>query len=148
MAIRARFIDANIFLRYLLGDDPSRTRAATELLVRVERGEEQVVTNSIVMFEVVFTLQGRLKLPKASVRDSLMYLLELDHLVLPERPLFIDALDIYVERNIAFGDAFAAASMASGGIGEIYSWDTEFDQVPGITRILPDSSGPSEADVP
>jgi uncharacterized protein len=137
MAIQPRFIDSNVFLRYLLKDDPTRSQAAFELLARVNRGEERVITNSIVMFEVIFSLQRKLKLPKADVRDSLMYLLELDQLVFPERQLFIDALHLFVEKNIAFGDAFIAVSTARDGIAEIYSWDADFDRLPGVARIEP-----------
>lgn len=35
-----RFVDSNIFIRYLTGDDPTKARAAFDLFQRIKRGEE------------------------------------------------------------------------------------------------------------
>ena len=55
----SRFLDTNILLRYLTRDDPVKAEPALAVLVRVERGEEKVITSPLVIFETVFTLQGR-----------------------------------------------------------------------------------------
>ena len=52
-----RFLDTNILLRYLTRDDEEKARRALALLLRVERGEEEVVTSPMVVFETIFTLQ-------------------------------------------------------------------------------------------
>jgi predicted nucleic acid-binding protein len=41
-----------------------------------------------------------------------------------------------VQHRISFADAFNAAFMQQQ-IGEIYSWDADFDRIPGIARIEP-----------
>jgi predicted nucleic acid-binding protein len=41
---------------------------------------------------------------------------------------------------LSYADAFNAAYMQSRGITEIYSWDTDFDRLPGITRIEPEDT--------
>lgn len=37
-----RFVDSNIFIRYLTNDDPAKARDAFDLFQRVKRGEEVV----------------------------------------------------------------------------------------------------------
>jgi predicted nucleic acid-binding protein len=44
---------------------------------------------------------------------------------------------LYVDRNIAFADAFNAAYMQARGLNEIYSWDTDFDAIAGLARVEP-----------
>jgi predicted nucleic acid-binding protein len=132
-----RYLDSNVFLRYLLDDDPVRSNIAVELLERIDHGDEVATTGPLVIFEVIFTLQRRLKLPNRTVRELLTYILEMQNLRLPERALLISALDLYVELNIPFGDAYIAVSMMDQGIGEIYSWDADYDRVAGISPIEP-----------
>jgi predicted nucleic acid-binding protein len=44
---------------------------------------------------------------------------------------------VFAEKNISFADAFNARVMASKGITEIYSYDTDFDKIVKIKRIEP-----------
>ncbi|MSQ40826.1 MAG: hypothetical protein EXR55_04055 [Dehalococcoidia bacterium] len=53
-----RFLDTNILLRHLTGDDPLKAQACSLLLQRVEWGEEVVETSDCVVWETVFVLQS------------------------------------------------------------------------------------------
>jgi uncharacterized protein len=133
----ARFLDTNVLLRYFANDDPVKAQAALALLQRVERGEERVIVSPMVVFEVVFTLQRSYKMSKADIRRLFWRILSLRDVQLAEKPVFKAAFDLYVEKNIAFADAYHAAWMQRRNITEVYSWDREFDRVPGLTRIEP-----------
>jgi predicted nucleic acid-binding protein len=133
----ARFIDSNVFLRYLLNDDPPRSVASLALLERIDRGVEKAITSTLVLFEVIFTLQRVTGHPKAVVRDLIRYILEIQNLELSDRDQIREALDIYVDNNISFGDGFNVVSMRSAGVSELYSWDREYDRVLGIIRREP-----------
>lgn len=133
----ARFLDTNILLRYLTCDDPDRAPAALDLLTRVERGQERVVTSPLVIFETVFTLQKRYRFPKDQIRQAIADLIAMRGLQLPNKALWIDALDLFVSQNIPFVDAYNAVYMRSRGLTEIYSWDGDFDRIAGIRRVEP-----------
>lgn len=133
----ARFLDTNVLLRYFANDDPAKAQAALALLQRVERGEERVIVSPMVVFEVVFTLQRGYKMPKADIRRLFWRILSLRDVQLAEKRVFKAAFDLYVEKNIAFADAYHAAWMQRRNVTEVYSWDREFDRVPGLTRIEP-----------
>jgi len=133
----ARFLDTNILVRYFTNDEPEMARAALALMEKIERGEERVVTSPIVIFETVFLLERHYKVPKAAIREKVGDVLALRSLHLPEKTLCLQALDLYVEKNIAFADAYHAIWMQARGVTDIYSFDREFDRIAGLHRIDP-----------
>jgi len=132
-----RFLDTNILLRYLTKDDEQKARRALALLSKVERGEEKVVTSPMVIFETVFTLQKRYRVPRERIRDSLGDIISMRGIELPNKRLYGRALELYASKNISFADAFNAAYMQSRGVSEIYSWDTDFDEFEDLARLEP-----------
>lgn len=114
---------------------------ALALLERVERGEETVETTSLVIFETIFTLQSLYRRPRVDIRALVDRVLALQHVRLPEKELIRHALDIYVDINVSFADAFNIAAMRERGLTEVYSWDRDFDRFPGIVRIEPGAEG-------
>jgi predicted nucleic acid-binding protein len=133
----SRFLDTNVLLRYFVATDPDKARHSRDLLWRVERGGEKVVTSLMVVAEVVFTLQRTYKVPKARIREMVGDVLSLRSLQLAGKNLCIEALDLYVDKNVSFVDAYNAIFMRSQGVDEIYSWDSDFDKLPGVRRIEP-----------
>jgi len=133
----ARFLDTNILIRYFTNDEPVMAQAALSLMEKIEQGEERVVTSPIVIFETVFLLERHYNVPKVEIREKVGDVLALRALHLPEKALCVQALDLYVEKNIAFADAYHVVWMQARGVSEIYSFDQEFDRAAGVTRIDP-----------
>jgi predicted nucleic acid-binding protein len=139
-----RFLDTNIFLRYLVkpqtpADEPKR-RACFDLLQRVKRGEEQVTTCEAVLAEVIYNLcsprQYRLSHEEASAR--LRPLLILPGLRLPQKRVYLKALDLFaVSRFLDIEDCLIIAHMEQQGVKELLSYDTDFDQVARVSRQEP-----------
>jgi len=132
-----RFLDANVLLRYFTGGEPAKAQRAKRLLDRVEQGHEKVATSTMIVFEVVFTLQRTYKVPKTAVREMVADVLSLRGLQLPRKDLCLEALALFVEKNISFADAYTAVYMRSRHLSEIYSWDSDFDRIEGLRRITP-----------
>jgi hypothetical protein len=57
---------------------------------------------------------------------------------LPAKNLCIAALNLFVEHNISYADAFNTAYMQHHAITEVYSWDIDFDRIAGIMRVEPE----------
>jgi uncharacterized protein len=132
-----RFLDTNILLRYFTRDDEAKAQKALALLQRVENGEEKVETSLPVIFETVFTLKKEYKIPLAQIKDYLLPILRSRGLKLPSKTLCIAALHLFAKQNISYADAFKAVYMQAKDLTEIYSWDTDFDHIAGITRVEP-----------
>jgi uncharacterized protein len=132
------FIDSNVVLCHLHGDHPEHSPRATALVARIERGEMEAQLSDMVLFETVFTLERSYKIPKAQIRDAILALLALPGLVLPGKRRYARIFEIYVGLNLPFGDAYIAAEMERFGANELYSFDKQFNRVPGITRLEPE----------
>lgn len=129
------FIDADIFLRHLLQDDPSQSPKASAFLRTVEAGTVVVATSDTVVFETVFLLERRYKKPKDQIRSTLLPVLALPGIVLSSKRGFGRVFDLYVDLNLPFADAHHAVMMERMGLKQIVSFDEDFDKVPGIARI-------------
>ena len=134
----ARFLDANLLLRYFTRDDEDKAERVLALLQRVERGEEKLVTSSMVIFETIFTLQRYYRVPRDRIRELMEDLISLRGLQLSNKVLYYRSLELYANNNISFADAFNAAYVLSLHLSEVYSYDTDFDHLPGLQRMEPE----------
>lgn len=132
-----RFLDTNFLLRYFTNDDEEKARAVLELLKRVEKNKEKIITSPLVMFETIFTLQSYYGLSREEIRDLLLPVVNLRGLKLDLKDVFEKALEAYPKRKASFADIFNYYFMLNQGINEIYSFDKDFDKMEGIKRIAP-----------
>jgi uncharacterized protein len=134
------YIDTNVFIRYLTGDDPTKGEASTALMEKVESGEVEVTTCEAIVAEIVFVLSSRSQygLSPQVIRDKVAPILTLKGLKLKNKKLYLEALDIYAAyKGLDYEDALCVADMKQKGIGSIFSYDTDFDQIPQIERQEP-----------
>lgn len=57
--------------------------------------------------------------------------------MLPKKRLFLRIFELYVGKNVSFGDAYNAALMEKLKITDIASYDPHFDRIEGIHRFEP-----------
>ena len=133
------FVDTNIFLRYLTRDDPDKAQACFELFKRAEANQVTLTVTETVVAEVVYVLSSKrtYSLPRDQIRARLYPLLTLQGLRLSQRQTVLRALDLYVAYEIDFEDALIVAHMQRQAIRDVYSYDRDFDQVPGVNRQEP-----------
>jgi len=132
------FLDTNVILRFLLRDDEQKYQRSLRLLKRCENGEEDLETTHLTIAEAAWVLAGRpYKLEPSEIRDRLIPIVALEHLRLPDKALLADALRLYAHTGVDYADAYTAAVMRKHGLDRIYSYDTDFDRIPGLTRAEP-----------
>lgn len=133
------FGDTDIIVRLLTGDDLAKQVAARALFQQVADGTLTIAAPVTVIADAVFVLASpRLyRLPRAQVRALLVPLVRLPHFRVRNRRSVLRALDLYATTNLDFGDAFIVATMEQQGARELYSYDTDFDRIPGIVRQTP-----------
>lgn len=136
-----RFLDTNVILRYLTRDDEAKAEACYQLFQRVGRGEEELLTCEAIVTEVVYVLSSRrapYRLSHEEIRGRLVPILTLRGLRLPQKRVYIRALDLYAAAPfLDFEDALAVAHMERQGVTEIVSYDRDFDLVPELQRVEP-----------
>lgn len=139
-----RFADTNIFLRYLVQPvteiDRVRAEACRELFERVSAATEEITTSEAVLAEIVDVLTSprQYGLSPVDVVARLKPIVALPGLKLARKRLYLRALDIYASHTrLDFEDAITAAIVERMQPAELYSYDTDFDRVPGVSRIEP-----------
>lgn len=135
----ATFVDTNIFLRHLLDDVPAQSAAARRLVHEIEQQTVLAWTSSLAIAEMVFVLENpkTYAFPRARLRDVLLPLLSLPNLRIEHKHLYPRVFDLYVALPIDFIDAYHAALISTLRQDSLYSFDTDFDRVPGLSRLEP-----------
>jgi predicted nucleic acid-binding protein len=133
MATERLFVDANLFLRYLTNDIPAQAEALERLLRRAEAGEVTLVTNAMVVAEIVWTLESYYGLSPADIRAKVWAMLNTPGLEVAEAELVGSAVDVYAEQNVDFIDAYNAGWMKQRDITTICTFDRRhFGRLDGI----------------
>ncbi|MEP0807414.1 MAG: type II toxin-antitoxin system VapC family toxin [Chloroflexota bacterium] len=127
------FVDTNLFLRYLTNDVPAQADAVEELLQRAEQNKVSLITNGMVLAEIVWTLESYYGLERSDIQNKVMAILNTPGLEIPESSLILKSVVWYAEKNVDFIDAYNAAWMGEMGIEKIYTFDQKhfarFDDV-------------------
>ena len=71
------------------------------------------------------------------VADAVLAVLTLPGVKLANKALWRVAFQLHFTYAIDFADAYNAVLMQRMGVSEIYTWDEDFDQIPGLTRVEP-----------
>jgi predicted nucleic acid-binding protein len=132
-----KFVDTNIFLRYLTGDDHPKYERCRGLFKRAVEGELGLSTSVMVIAELVWTLLSYYKVPKAEVVEKVSVIVGTENLFIPDKDVLADALVLYARKNIDFIDAYNAVFMRYHGLHEIYSYDEDFETIEDIERKEP-----------
>ncbi|MBI3977214.1 MAG: PIN domain-containing protein [Chloroflexi bacterium] len=133
------FVDTDVLIRLLTGDDPQKQAQAVALFEQVEAGRLTVAAPDTVIADAVYVLaSSRLyRKSRVEVRDLLAPLVRLADFKVQNRQAVLQALDLYATTRLDFGDALIATSMQQEGSTLLYSYDQDFDRLPGITRRSP-----------
>ena len=132
------FVDTNIFIHYLLGYDRERFRQCHTLIRSAEDGRADLETSTLVIAELIWFLERPpLRTSPARVHSLIAPLLRLDSLRLPDRDLVAAALERHANSTMNFVDACNTVLMQKRRITQIFSYDTDFDGVPGVERVEP-----------
>ena len=132
------FIDTNLFLRYLTNDVPEQADAVEDLLNQAAVGKKPLMTNSLVMAEIVWTLESFYQLKRDAIREKLAAVLNTPGIEVIDGDLVLQALEGYVEKHVDFIDAYNVAWMLSRGLTDVYTFDRKhFNRFEHITVHVP-----------
>jgi predicted nucleic acid-binding protein len=133
------FVDTDVIIRLLTGDDPAKQAAASALFERVEEGSLTLKAPDTVIADAVYVLSSpRLyRQPRRAIAAQLSALVSLPAFAVENRARVLAALELYAGTSLDFADALLVASMQGQGAPVLYSYDADFDRVPGVKRQEP-----------
>lgn len=132
-------VDTDVLVRFFVGDDPTKRRESMALVRRIAAGDEVVRAPLTVIADAAFVLASpRLYgLPRAEVAQMLATIVRLRAFLIDQKPTVLRALQLFGSTRLDFGDAMIVASMEHHAAGVVYSYDADFDGLPGISRRKP-----------
>lgn len=98
-------IDANVIVRYLTGDDPSQSPAATDLFRTAGSGRIHLIIPTPVLQETVYVLETFYDGTPETIAPKLVSLLALPGVSNPDARWVLDGIQWYRTKNADFGDA-------------------------------------------
>jgi predicted nucleic-acid-binding protein len=132
------FADTNLFLQYLTNDVPVQADLVESLLHRAAKGKVNLVTTSMVIAEIVWTLESYYELDKNEIQTMILGILNTDGLEVIDSDLILQAIVHYTDKNVDFIDAFNVAWMARNNVDRAYTFDQKhFSRFEGIVAELP-----------
>ncbi len=132
-----RFVDTNIFIRYLTDDIPDKADRCEKIFQKAVDGEESLYTTDMVIAEIVWVLESYYELPGAEVQEKVEKILNTPNLTCPNKDMILTALVLYVKKNIDFIDAYNAVILRKEGAREVYSYDKHYDRISWLIRKEP-----------
>lgn len=132
-----RFVDTNVFLRFLTRDDPAKFERCRRMFEQAVAGSFSLRTSELVIAEIVWTLLSYYDLPKPVVIEKVGQILNTPNLDVAHQEVLIEALVLWSRHSCDFIDAYNAALMHREGLTELVSYDADFDLIPFTRRQEP-----------
>jgi uncharacterized protein len=136
-----RFLDTNVFIRFLTGDDAAKAAASRALFEAMDRGEEDLFSSEAIVAECIYVLTSKrhYNLARAEAAERLRPALAVRGLHMSEKAVVLASLDVFIDYPaLDFADALVAAHARAEGSGEVMSYDADIANVPGIHRFEPE----------
>lgn len=115
----AALIDANVIIRFLVGDHEAHLKKSTEIFEAIESGSMEVEILDIVLLEVLYVMTKFYKLPRSGVVNDLKTMLALEGVVNADKIILFEALTLFETKNIDFVDAVICAKSQLQGYSRI-----------------------------
>ncbi|HEY3127184.1 MAG TPA: PIN domain-containing protein [Candidatus Limnocylindria bacterium] len=123
--LKAAWLDANVIVR-LLTDQPRDLAAKAQALMRrAERGELVLRLSVVVVAEVVWVLSRRYSHTKEQIAGSIQLVITADGIDVEAADDVLDALQMMVDQNVDFVDAYLAA-VAKRRRESVATFDSDF----------------------
>lgn len=117
------FVDSNIIIRYIIDDIPEQSEIFSLLLDKAEMGDVELVCNSMVIAEIVWTLSSFYKFSKEKITEVLQGIIASKLLSFCERTILLRSLEDFKDLNIDFIDAYIAAWMNDHDVQDLYTFN-------------------------
>jgi predicted nucleic-acid-binding protein len=132
------FVDTNVFLRFLTNDDATKAQRAEALFKKAIAGKLKLETSVLVIAEIIWTLESFYRLAKADIAEKVGIILNTPNLRCPSADVVLEALDIYVTKNVDFIDAFHGVMLRDAGIQRILTYDKKhFERMDWLSVVEP-----------
>jgi Predicted nucleic-acid-binding protein, contains PIN domain len=126
-------VDTNILVRFVTRDDPVQFQQASALLSKA--GEDGLFANPVVLVELHWVLSKVYRMPKADILAVLEGLLESRELVVDQRDLVAQALNVAKRMGVDFSDVVIALLNQQSGCISTVTFDKPALRMPQFGSV-------------
>lgn len=137
-----RFLDANVFIyayykpkKQLTQKEKQMKEHAKKIISGVSQGKEEVIMTVVHVSEIVNILKHGMPLDQLTTIVRGLFMLDNVKIMSVTREAYFAATELGDDLKLEANDALAVDVMRLSNIKEIYSFDEDFDQIEGITRL-------------
>ena len=137
-----RFFDANVLIyayykpkKQLNQKEKQMKEHAKKIVSSVSQGKEQVTTTVVHLSEIVNILKHGIPLDQLTTTIRGLFMLDNVKIMGITREAYFAAAELGDDLKLEANDALAVDIMRLNDIKEIYSFDEDFDEIEGITRL-------------
>ena len=137
-----RFLDANVFIyayykpkRPLTQKEKKRKDHGKKIISEVSQGKEEVMMTVVHLSEVINILKHAMPLPQLTNLILGLFMLNAVQIHGVSKDEYFAATELGDDLKLDPNDALAVDVMRHNNIMEIYSFDEDFDNVEGISRL-------------
>ena len=133
------YVDTDVLIRFLTGDDPQKQAQAAALFQAIEDGQLIVEAPVTVIADAIYVLSSNrlYNLARPDVQALLTPIVRLRGFQVTHRRTVLRALELFGATRLDSGDCLIVALMEQRGSTTLYSYDTEFDRITTFQRQEP-----------
>lgn len=129
-------VDANVVLRYLVGDDPGQEMAARDLMDGLTPSNPGFICREVVM-EIAWVLERSYHFARAQIAEALLNLTASDSLVVENSDDVAAAAHLYRRGGIGFSDLMILSASKRAGASPLYTFDRGLARMEGAVLVGP-----------
>lgn len=103
---RIVFVDANIIIRFFLGDHPLLSAQAQTMIEKAQNGQYRIYLDEVVVAEVVWTLSSYYEKGKVDIANQIGKLLSQNWIINPRKKLILKSLSLFEKTNLSYIDCW------------------------------------------
>jgi len=137
-----KFLDAIVFIyayckpkKQLTDKEKQMKEQAKKIITDVSQGREQVLVTVVHLAEIVNILKHGMPLEKLTELIRGLLMLENIKVQSVTRESYFLANELGDDLKLEANDALAIGTMRSNNVTEIFTFDSDFDYIEGITKI-------------
>ncbi|MGR3219967.1 MAG: PIN domain-containing protein [Candidatus Anammoxibacter sp.] len=119
------FVDTNVFLRFFVRDVESSYLKARELFEKAENKKVKLVTNDLVVAEIVWVLESYYNFSRGEIKEVIDAILETKNMKVANHVRIKETVRHYSSSNIDFIDAYNIAYVKRNDIKKIATFDVK-----------------------
>lgn len=122
------WLDTNVVVRFLTRNPADLAERADRLFAKAQAGEIALRLTPMVVAEIVWVLRKVYRREMVEIVAGMSALLQADGILTDQRDTLLEALDLTLDKRVAFPDAFVAVS-ARQADEPVCSFDRGFERL-------------------